>query len=254
MEETTGDALNQRMCKKIADLIKVIDKLFRQFYEQSILYSSIKEKLELRNEDKRRTEAAAENLKMEKEKLGVTVQQLERELSSLKTLTSDKEKELVELQEKLKQVMVDNKGMEQKIVELKEMLQVQVVAEHSRECTSCNEYTQELVVMKNQVEHQLEKLEELENDNNSLKIEKSSLKKELKETSVEMESLKEELSRQISSLSKYQLENEELKTNVHELNVKLKSKASVVKKGRKEKSREYWLETPQVSNNKHQIY
>ncbi|XP_019853148.1 PREDICTED: protein FAM184A-like [Amphimedon queenslandica] len=250
---------NKRMCKKIADLIKVIDKLFREFYEQGILYQALKDKEEFKSAEKKKAEVVATSLKLENERLQGRVEGLERELESLKNSKIDNEREIQELQDRLKAVMeemtLNETNMDKEINHLKRRLEESLTAANSKECTSCSEYSVKINELQKETKNHLDKIEEIKKDNTVLKSSKIKLEEKLTNTSDEIKALKEEATTRVSLLNTYEMDNEELRTNVHELRVKLKHVQSTKSKAasqssdrlysRQRKEREYWLETPQ---------
>ena len=208
---------NKRMCKKIADLIKVIDKLFRELYEQGILYQALKDKEELRSAEKKKAELAAASLKLENERLQGRLEEMEREyLESLKNAKSDNEREILELQDRLKAVTeemtLNETNMDKEINHLKGRLEESLTAANSKECTSCSEYSVKINEFQKENKNHLDKIEEIKKDNERLKSSKIKLEERLTNTSDEIKSLKEEattrsslLNTQIETCSKYQI-------------------------------------------------
>lgn len=248
--------LHTRMCKKIADLTRVIDRLFRQYYEQNILFLTLKNDRERHQHSIDQEQAQLKEQEMKR--LRETVQQLEGELSRINTCKLSMKKEMLHLETTLEansillqKTSTENSSIKQEINSLRQKL------EDEQECQACTERAHQLVEVEIKIVNQLNELKRLNVCNNTLEQEKVSLDRELGVRQRKAEWLECELASVQSLLDQYQSENKELKSTISCLEEKLlKSTKPSCKPSpvdpfliKQKRERQYWLETaPKVSS------
>ena len=253
--------LHLRMCKKIADLTRVVDKLFRQYYEQSSHYSSLKKKHHLQKleneelkQDKQTDLNKIETCRKEIEDLRRENSQLSEEISVLKRKVSCAEFEktmLLEESEQLKQTLRD---VRDKMNEMQNKLN-----ELCEQRTACCGHVELIEALEKKVYKQSCEFDQLSKDKQSQDSNYIDLQNRYKLASEENVLLKSRLEEFKSSLDNLQEEKQSLQIQITQLLKELQEyksslehlqgakRASSIRKKKAptfHPKREYWLQKP----------
>ena len=213
-----GDELRVKMCVKIAELIRVIDKLFREHYTQNILFQSLKKQWESQQ---------ATNAKLKADNETITAQNvaLYEETETLKASLLDKERKWSECERNFSKTINDlttqNETLKQELSTLRDTNETlnRNLSNATSCCRSCLEYRNKVDVLQSQIESQASLLDKEKED-------LITCRKEMNERLKLMEADKEKLYKELTSIQSmsedYQKENEKLKSTIHELQTKLK--------------------------------
>lgn len=248
-----SEDLHIKMCKKIADLTRVVDKLFRSHYEQSIDYETIKDR-----QTKIQSEIKEKDVKIIA--LNKTVQELRDKLLLLETSKEDNEQVTNELQSKLNSInslyeeeRKENDILKQQLAE-RQQPEEEKSFNNDKECTLCSELNCELIELKEQLQNLQNDTKKLKKEAKNITQDKTKLNEKLQSSLTEITLLKEQLTHSQSLVGQYQSNNEELTTTIARLKEKLAniqcSKAMTVQHQPaahvKKQKRQYWLETTPI--------
>jgi chromosome segregation ATPase len=248
LKETSylSQELHDKMCLKIADLIRVIDKLFREYYQKNVRYASLKNQHEQQCALNKRLEADNQALNEANAKLS-------EEILTLKSSIARSNSKLDELANTHTQLLT---GASNEIESLKlELSEIKSLRESESKrlqvCQKCIEFGREVKQLQLLLEDQSDKLIQLDKSKNNFLREKKELNSQIQLTNDEKRVLNDKLMAVQSKLTQCISENESLKSNLYDLQAKIKLSKSPKKLSDSSIKRQYWLQSTPVRSKCH---
>lgn len=258
--------LHTRLCKKIADLTRVIDKLFRQFYEQSGALHVLQKKYRLQNEGK-------VNIEMERARYADEVKSCKEELieqqkrnQSLNELINSIKVQLADCQIDKENALTKVDDLQQSLLqanrELDELKSVnsKLLMKSKNECNPCKDHVELIGSLKQDLEQNSILCIELTEEKDELHKKLNELESQYITTNNECQQLKEQVGNSEEVIHGLQSEKQNLQLKITHLLKELQELRSIVALKRDKvmsdspipplpnRRKEYWLQTrPKVS-------
>ena len=246
-----GKELHVKMCKKIADLTRVVDKLFRQYYEQCSLVETLRKK-HLNIVD-------TEELKDENSRIQLKLEKANEEIDNLKMINRNLKEQLELSETQLKnhkavenELRIENNSLKEDLQKLKDeikLLRTEMDRENNER--SNNEHIELIDLLQKQVQNQLDEFNSLVKEKEHIAYQYQELEDTFHYINEENESQKNEIVKMVSLLSILEAEKGELQREILHLQMQIqrlkthkmdKKIISQVKNPLPKQKREYWLQ------------
>lgn len=248
--------LHSRMCKKVADLTRVIDKLFKEFYEQSGALRSLQKKYRQQSKEN-------DSLVMEKANLADEVvtckNELQRSNQHFKELVNCLKVQLADCQKDKDIALGEVDDLQQSLMEtLKELEELKaannkLLMESNNDCISCEDHVESIESLKQQLELNSAHCIELRKEKDGLHTRLNELQSQYERTNDECQQLREEIGTSEERIDALQSEKCNLQLKITHLLKELQELRTITAKREKVMSdspipapnrrKEYWLQT-----------
>lgn len=245
-----GKELHVKMCKKIADLTRVVDKLFRQYYEQCSLVETLRKKQQLNIVDTE--ELKDENSRIQLEKANQEVDNLKMINRNLKEQLELSETQLKNHKTVENGLIIENNSLKEDIQKLKdEIILLRTEMDRENNEPSNNEHMELIDLLQKQVQNQLDEFNSLVKEKEHIADQYRELEDKFHYINEENESQKNEIVKMISLMSILETEKGELQREILQLQMQIKTLKthkmdkkiiSQVKHPLPKQRREYWLQ------------
>ena len=246
-----GKELHVKMCKKIADLTRVVDKLFRQYYEQCSLVETLRKK-HLNIVD-------TEELKDENSRIQLKLEKANEEIDNLKMINRNLKEQLELSETQLKnhktvenELRIENNSLKEDLQKLKdEIILLRTEMDRENNEPSNNEHIELIDLLQKQFQNQLDEFNSLVKEKEHIAYQYQELEDTFHYINEENESQKNEIVKMVSLLSILEAEKGELQREILHLQMQIqrlkthkmdKKIISQVKNPLPKQKREYWLQ------------
>ena len=248
-----GKELHVKMCKKIADLTRVVDKLFRQYYEQCSLVETLRKKqLDI-------VDTCTEELKDENSRIQLKLEKTNEEMDNLKMINRNLKEQLELSETQLKNhktiengLRIENNSLKEDLQKLKdEIILLKTEMDRENNEPSNNEHIELIDLLQKQVQNQLDGFNSLVKEKEHIAYQYRELEDKFHYINEENESQKNEIVKMVSLMSILEEEKRELQREILELQMQIKTLKthkmdkkiiSQVKNPLPKQRREYWLQ------------